>query len=200
MDVQPLTAKIEENARNTADGLLSEARARINDLQATSDAAIEQSQRDAGRRAHEDGETLEQNLRRLAALDGRKSLLQMKRELIDESFQLALKQLHDMPAQALRQLFMGQLSTHARGDETVYAGAISDGYYDATFLEEANQLLKKAGRPGNLRDGGERKPGLCGLVLETKGTQSQLTAEAMVAQHRHGLEGEVAQVVCGDLT
>ncbi len=200
MDVHPLTAKIEENARNTAEGLLSEAYARITDLQATSDDTIDDLQRDAQKRAKADGDQLEQNLRRLGALEARKQLLSLKRGLIDESFDLALKQLHSLPTDKLRALFMEQLVRFAQGDETVYAGSVSGAFYDADFLKDANRLLKEAGKPGSLKDGGATRPNVCGLVLETAGTQSHLTAEAMVAQHRQSLEGDVAQVVCGDLT
>lgn len=200
MDVHPLTARIAQDAKAHADSVLSEARARIVDLQSTSDDTIEKMQRDARRRAQADGDQLEQNMRRLGALEGRKQLLSMKRGLIDESFDLALKRLHAMPTDKLRALFMQQLVRFAQGDETVYAGAINDDFLDAGFLDEANALLKEAGKTGSLKDGGSRRPGVCGLVLETAGTQSHLTAEAMIDQHRQALEGDVAQIVCGDLT
>ncbi len=200
MDVHPLAARIEQDAKTNAQTILSEARARMTDLQATSDDTIEDMQRDARKRAQVEGDTLEANMRRLGALEARKGLLAMKRQLIDESFDLALQQLHSLPAEQLRQLFMEQLVRYAQGEETVYPGSVSPAFFDPGFIQEANQRLTQSGRPGKLQAGKEPRPGVCGLVLTLAGTQTHLTTQAMMALHRPGLEGEVAQLVCEDLT
>lgn len=200
MDVHPLTVKIEENARNMAESLLSEARARITDLQEATDEDLQQMQQDAERQASEEGDRLEQNLRRLAALDSRKQLLERKHALIDEGFDAALQALHEQPTEKLRALFLQQVLQYAQGTEQVTAGAISDAFYDEAFLREANDALKQAGRPGELTDSGQRRPGVSGLVLTRPGSESLLTVETMLQQSRDALQGEVADLLCGGLS
>ena len=63
MDVTPLNAKVEENARRIAEGFLSEARARVNDLQASTDAQIQEQQAQTVKDAKMQGEKLEDGYR-----------------------------------------------------------------------------------------------------------------------------------------
>ncbi len=200
MDVSPLSAKIEENARRIAEGFFSEARARVDDLQASADAQIEQLQAQAVRDAKAEGDKLEENLKRLHALESRKGLLRVKRGLLDEGFDAALALLRALPDEQMRQLMLDQLLQSAQGDEQVACGSINSGFYGPAFLEEANRLLIKAGKPGQLRDAGHRHEGVCGLVLQSLGTQTFCTVETLLQERREKLEPEAAALLCADLS
>lgn len=200
MDVSPLSAKIEENARRIAEGFFSEARARVADLQASTDQQIEEQQAQAVKRARLEGDSLEENLKRLHALESRKSLLGIKRRLLDEGFNAALASLRALPADKMRQLMMGQLLDIARGDEQVAAGGINDSFFDASFLGEANSRLQAAGKPGTLRDAGGKQADVCGLVLQGPGTRTFCTVETLLQERRDALEAEVAQLLCQTLS
>lgn len=199
MDVRPLSAKIEENARRIAEGFFSEARARIDDIQASTDAQIEDLQAQTIRNAKLEGDRLEENMRRLHALESRKSLLHMKRGLLDEGFDGALALLRALPKDKMRQMMLDQLLQAAQGDERVSAGSINDAFYDMAFLEEANRLLVKAGKPGQLRDAGHRHEGVCGLVLQSPGVQTFCTVETLLQERREKLEPEAAALLCRSL-
>lgn len=200
MDVAPLSAKIEENARRIAEGYLSEACARVDDIQVSSDAQIDGQQAQTAKDTRQEGDKLEQNLQRLHALESRKSLLQLKRGLLDEGFDAALALLRSLPKERMRQLMLGQLLQAAQGDEQVEAGSINDVFYDADFLKEANREFVKAGRPGQLRDAGQRRAGICGLVLQSPGTQTFCTMETLLQGRREKLEPEVADLLCQNLS
>ena len=199
MDVTPITTKIEADARHAAEALLSEARARIENMQERCDDMLRVQQRDARSQAAVDGDQLEQNLRRLGQLEGRKALLGMKRDLLDQSFDQAREQLQNLPPERMGALMMEQLVRYAKGTERVMAGAIKPAFYGEQFLQEANRRLEAQGKPGKLHDAGTRREGVCGLVLEADGNETQLTVESLLAEHRAGLEGEVATLLFKDL-
>lgn len=200
MDVKPLSAKIEENARRIAEGYIGEARARIDDLQASTDAQIEAHQAQTIRNAKLEGDKLEGNLKRLHALESRKSLLKLKRGLLDEGFDAALELLRGLPRQRMRQLMLDQLVQAAQGDERVASGSINDAFYGPDFLEEVNRLLERSGKPGQLRDAGDKYSGVCGLVLQGTGTQTFCTMETLLRERREKLEPEVADLLCQSLS
>lgn len=200
MDVHPLIAKIEENARVTADSLLSEARARVQDLQRSTDEELQRTQEESDKRARQDALKLEESLRRLQALNGRKDLLERKRGLISQAFDLALERLRAQPTQKLREYLMGQLVAGAAGIEEVTPGDVNPGFFDESFLKEANAALEKAGKPGRLRATGGTRPGVCGLILTLPGSESHLTMETLLLQKRESLEADVAGLLCGGLS
>jgi len=63
----------------------------------------------------------------------------------------------------------------------------------------ANKRLQEQGKPGQLQDAGTRREGVCGVVLEAEGNETQLTVESLLAEQRAGLEGEVAGLLFQDL-
>lgn len=200
MDVSPLSAKIEENARRIAEGFFSEARARVDDLQASTDAQIEENQAQTIKNARVEGDKLEENLKRLHALESRKNLLKLKRGLLDEGFDAALELLRKLPKDRMRLLMLDQLVQAAQGDEQVASGSINDAFYDTGFLEEANRLLMKAGKPGQLRGAQQKFDGVCGLVLQGPGTQTFCTMETLLKERREKLEPEAADLLCAGLS
>ena len=200
MDVSPLSAKILENARRIAEGFLSEARARVNDLQAGTDMQIEEHQAQTIKNARMEGDRLEENLRRLHALENRKNQLKLKRGLLDEGFGAVLELLRKLPKDRMRLLMLDQLVQAAQGDEEVASGSINDAFYDTGFLEEANRLLVKAGKPGQLRAAQQKYAGVCGLVLQGSGTQTFCTMESLLQQRREKLEPEAADLLCAGLS
>lgn len=199
MDVKPLIETIEQNARQIADSYLSEARARVHDLQASCDADLDDLQDQAGREARLEGDRLEENLRRLGALEDRKALLSLKRQLIDEGFDAALEKLRALPAEQMRPLMKRLVLASAAGTEKLIAGAINPDFLTPAFVDELNAALRAAGKPGSLSDSGQRQPGACGLILAAEGSRTLCTMETLLLQRRQALEPEVAALLTQDM-
>lgn len=199
MDVTPITQKIQENARLTAEGYLSEARARITDLQESADEIILAAQQQATEDARRDGEAMEKNMRRLHELDMRKHLLEMKRSLLDESFDQALAALRAQGKDKLRALFLQQVAQSAQGDEQLAVGAISPEFFDDSFVKDANALLQKGGKPAGLTDSGQRRKGVCGVILQGQGVETYCTLETLLDAQRADLEPAVAGILGAEL-
>ncbi len=195
MDVKPLIQTIEQNAKQIAQSYLNEARARIQDLQESCDEDLDDLQSQTASDARQEGDRLEQNLKRLDALEGRKSLLALKRQLIDEGFDAALDSLRALPVDQMQQLMKRLVVDAAQGQERLTAGEINPAFLTPAFVDELNTALKAAGKPGELTDSGNKQPGACGLILEGQGSRTLCTVETMLSQQRQALEPEVAQLL-----
>lgn len=199
MDISPIKERILKDAKHTAESFLSEAKARVNELQATADSYVADSQRRAAEEAALEGDAAEKNLRRLSALEDRKALLALKHQLIDEGFELAYEKLCGLPQDQLRALFMERVLAVAEGKERLAVGAVHPGFFQG-FVEEANKRLSDMGKPAGLTDAGEQRQGECGVILISEGSQVYCTARTLLDEKRNELEGPVAQMLCRDLT
>lgn len=199
MDVSSITKRIEDSARQNAKSFLDEAHSRIQQMQEACNGYVEQSRREAQRNADTEAKLLELNLQRLGALEDRKDLLRIKHGLIEEGFQAARAQLLKLPEQELRKLFLRMVLEAAQGHESLAVGAIQPGFFQG-FVEEANALLSKAGKPGKLSDAGSQRAGLCGVILLSEGSEVHCTLDMLLESKREALEGEVARILCGQLS
>ena len=198
MDVSSITGRIEDSARQNAKRFLDEANSRIQSMQDACDGYVEQSRREAVRDAEAEAKVLEQNLRRLGALEDRKDLLRLKHELIDEGFEAARAALLELPEKELKQLFLRLVRQAAQGHELVSVGAIKPGFYQG-FVAEANALLQKDGKPGGLKDANKQRAGICGVILSSPGSEVHCTLDMLLRGKREALEGEVARILCSQL-
>ena len=81
MNADAILIKIEEDARQTAERMLSDAHAKVNALKAASREKIEEMHAAMLQKATADAAELEQRMLRMASLDERKALLVQKRDL-----------------------------------------------------------------------------------------------------------------------
>lgn len=199
MDISSITKQIEDNARLNARSFLDEAKARIQSMQEACDSYVEQRRREAVQDAEAEAKVLEQNLQRLGALEDRKDLLRMKLALIDEGFQAAREQLLQLPEDEMKKLFLGMVLQAAQGHEALAVGAIRPGFFQG-FVAEANALLARAGRPAGLSDAGSQRTGVCGVILLSEGSEVHCTLDMLLESRREALEGEVARILCAQLS
>ena len=192
MNAQAILIKIEEDAKETAARVASDAQARAEEWKTASLEKIEGMYQAMLAQATREGDEMEQRMLRMAELDARKALLQKKRMLIDEAFTRAAARLSEMPASDLRAYFLRQTVRYAAGNETVMAGDTRAEWYDEAFVAEANQQLVTAGKQGMLKSSQERYPGCAGVVLAAGGAEIHCTLNAALDEARADLEQQVA--------
>ena len=195
MNAQAILDKIHEDARSAAETTEAEAVSRAAEIQAASSAKIESLRNAAVSQAEKESAELEQRMLRMAVLDDRKELLLKRRNLIDETFALAMKKLYAMPNGQKRAFFAERLTGAAQGAETIIVGAECAEWYDAAFVDEMNDRLRQMGKAGNMRAAAERRVGATGLVLAAKGTEIYCTFETLLDSLRAELETEIAGIL-----
>ncbi len=194
MDIQEIIKKIMDDARQMAAQTLSDAHQRAQELRTASDARLEKQQAESLARAKAEGVEMVSRMERMAELEDKKALLAAKRQVLDEVFSVALQQLKSQSADKTRAFMQEQLLLAAQGDETLAIGAENNAWFDAGFLQQANEALAKQGKQAALTLSPSSVPG-CGFVLQRGGAAQGCTYEALLSAERLQMEAEIARIL-----
>ncbi len=193
MDVRGILQKIDDDAREAASAALADAQRRAEEMKAASEAQMQRQLEQMDARIRTDAAEAESRMLRMAELEDKKARLAVKRQVMDETFAMALEQMRALPKEQKRAFFLSQLLSAAHGGETVCIGVEARAWYDEGFLQEANAALEKQGRLASLC-AGEDISG-CGFELRQDGAAVNCTLESLVESRRMALEGDVARAL-----
>lgn len=200
LNIHPIVQLIQEEARATAEKLMSGARDRAAAISEYASQRVEEHKEETMARARGEADVLEDRMRRLAMLEVRKDLVAQKRALIEQAFEQAIDRLNATPQERLTAFMADLLVRHAQGTEEVAAGAVNDSFFTDGFLDAANQRLQQMGKPGKLILDDRRVPGVCGLIIKGASSQTHCTFAALMETRRDELEAQVASLLFADST
>ena len=195
MNADAITSKILEDARQSASQTLKEADERAQKLREDNDLRAEETRNAAMEQARKDCAELRDRMLRMAELDQRKELLAMKRTVIEAVFDQALTGMRAMSAEKARAFMEKTLVSLAEGDEGVIVSKGDEKVFDESFVAGVNELLKKAGKSGNLALTGETREVGGGLLLRRGGMEVNLTYPSVLSELKPELEAEVAAIL-----
>lgn len=194
MNAEAITTKILEDARAQAAMTLSEAKHRADTLRRQGEAAIEQKKQESEKQADTQASQLRERMLRMAELDQKKALLTVKRQVIDQAFEDALKRMTGMTDEQKRGYIHNLVLESAQGGEELIPSSEDKALFDQTFIAKLNDSLQKAGKaPITLKD--ESRPLGGGFVLKQGGLEINCAFRAVLGQARSALEAEVAAVL-----
>lgn len=194
-NTQAILEKIRQDTKDAAAKLLHEAEQRAMTIHEESDLTIGRWLDETHERAARDAEQLAERMGRLALLEEKKKLLEGKRRLIDQAFDLALQKMHSLPREETLLNILRLVVENAKGDETVTAGQVARDFYGPDFLQQANSALVGAGKPGQLTDSGKTGGDFCGVVLESAQSQIHCSYESLLDSRKDELEAQVATIL-----
>lgn len=195
VNTQAIIDLIRKDAKDAADTIIAEAKDRAATISEHSASRIQQQVDEIRSQAAADADILEDRMHRLAELENRKLLVAQKRGLIDEAFRQAIAKLNALPTSEVSNVMLDLLTKHASGTEKLAAGSVNDGFFTEAFVDEANQRLTQAGKPGELTALVERVPGVCGLVLKDVHSQMHCTFSSLLEVKRESLEAQVVSIL-----
>lgn len=195
MNAQPILEQIREDAQLAAEKIVADAQKKAAELKDASREKIEGMHAAMVSQAEKESSQLEERMLRMAELDERKELLQKKRDLMDEAFQLAKEKLKAMPADQKRAFFFGRATDAAQGGETLVIGSESGEWFDTAFVEDVSRALEKLGKAGGLTLGTEGRTGVTGVILVKGGAETHCTFETLLEAQRAQLETKVAETL-----
>lgn len=124
-----------------------------------------------------------------AALEGRKLLLAAKQDMVNEAFSAALHELKTMPQEEYVSFLAKLLAEAATGSEEVVMNQADRAKVGTEVVAKANQAL---GAKGKLKLSAETRDMAGGFILASGKVEVNCTLEALIAQTRDRLAGEVA--------
>ncbi len=194
MNAQPILARIEQDARDAAAGLLRDAQSRAEALRNASEQRIETGREAAMEQARKDALALDDRMQRMAKLDARKALLAAKRTVLDEAFARALAKMRAMPDKDARAFGLAQVLEAAQGDETLVPDTGAK-WCDQAFVDEANAALKNAGKNGQIALSKETRALGGGFLLLRGGMEINCSYQAALDAQRLNMEAEIAALL-----
>lgn len=195
-EAEKLTAEILAEADAHAAALKAEAKAEAEKIAAAarSEAQAARERILAGAKARAD-ETARRVLT-IAELEGRKEILAAKQKHIEAAFAGALAKLAGLDTAAYWQIIKPMLLKSVEtGNETVYISAHDAGRITPAMIEEINEALRAAGKPGNLTLAAEPVATDGGFILSTGATKLNSSFATVVKMLRDELEPEVAEIL-----
>lgn len=195
INTQAIIELILKDARSQADAVMAEADKKASELLFQSGLRLQRMEDEARVRADRDARTQDDRIRRLHQLELKKDLVSGKRRLLVRAFSRAVEELNATPADQVAQIMQALLARYAGGDETLVAGALNDAFFTGDFVSSANDRMRAAGKPGNLKMGEGRRAGVCGLVLITRTSELVLTFQALMEARQEEMEARVAAIL-----
>lgn len=200
--IEKITGQIDADVQKEIDAALDQARAQAQEIQDRY-ASQAQTQAEAIRRKGEQDAALRQErLVDVAKLEGRKTILAAKQELVGQAFDLALKKLLELPDQEYISLLAKlAVSASRTGREQVILSQKDRSRYGKQAVTMANDMLaKKAGPRAAQTDGmltlaEESRPMAGGLILRDGKVETNCSFEVLIHLQRDALSAEVARAL-----
>lgn len=197
--VDKILEKILNDARESADVITGQAELQADELRERKLHQAEKKAEDVLRAAQAEEQEILRRKQAVCDLELRKRTLAVKREAMQEAFDLAQERLLALEEERYR-AFMQKLivGCAALGDGELTVAARDAHVIDKRFVDRIEKQLKAEGTPVRLHIAG-MDDSLCGgFIYAAGGMQVNCTVSAILEQQREALEASVYSVLFGD--
>ncbi len=192
MDTEQVVEKILADARAEADKIKKQADDKEADEQAKLSQQLDEYKKQTGILAQQAGEDKNSHILAAARMNIAKDYLAEKRKILDEVFEQARQQLHNLPDDEyyalIKKLLIEAVET---GDEEVVVDT-NEGRIDHEFIKQINRELGP-GFQGNLKLSNERQNLGAGFILTRGKIKTNVSIEVLLDQARKELEIQLAK-------
>ncbi len=196
MPAEAIIKKILDDAKKEAVTIEKEYQEELKKVEAEQKLEIEKITADVKKEGKEQGEEKVRKLLSNAEIGARKSLLELKQELIDDVFQAAYNHVRKMEDKVYRQFVHDLIIKIAEtGDEEVVVSEKDVKLLKSSFVEQINTDLKKSGKKGKLHLGKPSSEMDGGVLLRYGRKEISATLSSLFNEARHELESEVAKML-----
>lgn len=194
--VEALAQRIRERAQREAEEVKAQARQQAEAVLEKARSRAKKEREAILARAQADAAEKKRRLIATAEMEARQEELRAKDELVDKAFQLALKQLKELPASDYQAIILPLLVAAVEtGQEEVIVAPHDRERLDPAFWEAVNRELAARGKAGNLTLAAETRPLEGGFILRSGGVENNYSFELILKLSRDELEQEVAAIL-----
>lgn len=191
--IETILRRLDQEAQTQADALLEQARQEVNSIIARYQTQADREKEELGARGRQAAAEREERLVSAAQLEGRKQILAVRQALLEKAYDLALKELLELPEQQLQPVLtelLLQASPQGEG-EVCFSPRDRDGA-GAKALSAANA---KTG--GHLTLSRETVPIQGGFILRQGSVEVNCAFETLIRLQRQETATEAAAVLFG---
>lgn len=192
MEAEQVVEKILADARAEADKIKKQADDKEADEQAKLSEKLDEYKKQTGILAQQAGKDEKSHILAAARMNIAKEYLAEKRKILDEVFEQARQQLHNLPDEEyhalIKKLLLDAIET---GDEKVVVDT-NEGRIDHEFIKQINRELGP-GYQGNLNLSDQRQNLGAGFILTRGKIKTNVSIEVLLDQARKELEIQLAK-------
>ena len=191
---EKIIAHIQADAKAQADAILKEADEKCASIRADYEKQAKEAYAERIRAGVKANQDRLDSMDRLAKMEGRKTILALKQEMVAESFDLAVDKLVKLPeAEYIALLAKLAAKASVTGDEEIVLNARDRKAIGTKVVESANKALTD-GKLTLSEKTGDFKGG---LILRRGNIEANCTAELLVDLCRDEMSAELAGVLFG---
>ena len=193
---EKIIAHIRSDAQVQADATLAQAEQQCAEIREDFDRRAKELYGEMIRTGVRDCEDKSESIDRIARMEARKGMLAVKQEMVAASFDRARDKIIGMPDD-LYVDFLAKLACSASvsGDEQIVLNARDREKVGAKTVDEANALLKMAGKKAGLTLAEECGDFAGGLILKRGNVEDNCTVELLIDLCRGEMSSKVAEVL-----
>ncbi len=194
--IDNIVKAILEDAKTDVNATKEQTQKQIKQMQDKSKAEIDKQIESLNKETKAKSEELKRREKTILDVEIRRNNLMVKREMVDEAFNLAYESLCGLKDSDYNQIVINMmLDAVESGNEQVVAG--SDKKVSSKIVEQVNEKLKEQKRNGSLSLSKEVGDFTGGFVLREKGIETNCTFEMLINQLKPKIEGDVAGILFG---
>ena len=190
---EKIIAHIQADAKAQADAILAQAEKQCADIRGDYERQAKEVYAEKIRAGVQDCQDKADSVDRIARMEGKKTVLALKQDMVSLSFDKARELICALPAEQYVP-FLAKLAAQASvtGDEEILLNARDRDAVGPQVVKDVNAALQEAGRPGKLSLSPEAGDFDGGLILRRGSIEANCTAELLVELCRAELSAQVA--------
>jgi V/A-type H+-transporting ATPase subunit E len=199
MSIESLVGKIIDDTRRTAAEVEHKASEEIRAREEAAEKKIQQITEDARERANRSAAEHRQRMLSMAGLEGRKAVLAVKQQLIEEAFLRAIDKVVALDPKAYG-AFVTDLILQADpvGDEEILLSERDRERLGDGWIERVNRRLVENKKRGEMRITPEIRSIRGGAILKRGRKEVNCSLESVILSKRNQMEAKVARMLFGD--
>ena len=191
MSINKLTERIEKDASTEAEAIEKEAKKEAEAIAAEAKEQAKSIKEIAIKEARHEALYEQEALIAQANLKAKGMYLEVKRQILDKAFELALKKLEKSLQEEYEKNVTKMLVSYSDGNEKI----VMQGDEAEKIAKEANLLLAKKGREANLQGSDEKITGRGFILIDGKGARRDFLFESVIDFYKEELEQEVFTIL-----
>lgn len=198
MPLEKIIEKIEEEAREQAERILSEAKDREREIIASSQKKAETIKEGILKKAQEKEQKRKESTLALAALEARKKVVEFKQSMLSKVYAQVLEDLARLTLENYQAWLENILLKNAAGDEEIITASSEKDKVTRDFIQRINKKLTAAGKKGNLILSDKKRDFRGGIILHRGKVEINYSFENLLKNSRDITESEVVKILFTD--
>ena len=194
--IEKITQRISADTQQEAQVLMDNAKAQAAEITAGYHAEAEAAYAEALEKGKKAAQDRIERLTGVAQLEAKKLQLAARQEMLDQAFDLALKNMLELPEEQYADLLTKlALKASTTGTEALIFSETDRARYGKRVVMAANEVLEREGKTAALTLSEESRPFQGGLYVQSGKVETNCTFASLVRLQRQNMAREIADIL-----